>query len=112
MKTTSNIRTTIVTITLALACSCATARPRPPHIHHPHKIVTVASVVVTDQIRHNRMMMVLNYLQHHRHITIKHYAQMMHIDQAAAEAELDALARDYRSIAVVRKGNNKVYVKR
>jgi len=59
-----------------------------------------------------RLEMVLQYFTKHKQLSVNKYAKMTGLSRNAAEDELDAFARDHRSIQSVSKSGRKVYMKR
>jgi len=111
MTTKTYIRTTICALALAFSCSCATAQPRPHRIHHPKKTHVVVTHVVNKQTPNERIAIAMNYLKNHKYLTASRYAKLTRLTKAAAEAELDKMARDFHTIKIAKKGNKKIYVK-
>lgn len=117
MDTTRKLKIAITATAVVLSCGVANAQHWRWHHSHPYHVLTVVpkpavTVHVSNRFtQKERFRMAATYLKSHSYLTIKKYARMTKLPQAAAEAELDAFAADKnKPVTAVIKGKKKVYV--
>ncbi len=117
MKRTATWQISILTLVLAFTYGTLDMqarrkheRPRPPVA----VVVKPAPPVIIDNryTPRERLNMALNYLSNHQYLTVKKYAKLVKLSEAAARAELNMWAANSRNrIAATLRGKDRVYVK-
>lgn len=91
------------------------ARRRPERPRPPVAVVIKPAPPVIIESRYTpreRLNMALNYLSNHQYLTVKKYAKLVKLSEAAARAELNMWAANSRNrIAATLRGKDNVYVK-
>lgn len=108
----------IMMMALAFVCETANAQ-RWRRNYYPRNVVTVVTQpAVTVHVNNRftqkeRLAMAVAYLEKHKYLTVKKYAQMTRLTTATAEAELDAFVADKKKpIMLVVDGRKKLYTKK
>lgn len=117
MKRTATWQISILTLVLAFTYGTLDMqarrkpeRPRPPVA----VVVKPAPPVIIDNhyTPRERLNIALNYLSNHQYLTVKKYAKLVKLSEAAARAELNMWATNSRNrIAATLRGKDKVYVR-
>lgn len=117
MKRTATWQISILTLVLAftygtldLQARRKPERPRPPVavVLKPAPPVIIENCYTPRE----RLNIALNYLSNHQYLTVKKYAKLVKLSEAAARAELNMWAANSRNrIAATFRGKNRVYVR-
>lgn len=117
MKRTATWQISILTLVLAFTYGTLDmqARRKPERPRPPVAVVVKPAPPVIIESRYSpreRLNMALNYLSNHQYLTVKKYAKLVELSEAAARAELNMWAANSRNrIAATFRGKNKVYVR-
>lgn len=117
MKRTATWQISILTLVLAFTYGTLDmqARRKPERPRPPVAVVVKPAPPVIIESRYSpreRLNMALNYLSNHQYLTVKKYAKLVKLSEAAARAELNMWAANSRNrIAATLRGKDKVYVK-
>lgn len=117
MRPTGKLRVAMMAI-IVVVLSCGTANAQRWHRYHRpyHAVAVVSRPAVTVHVSNHftqkeRFRMAMAYLKNHKYLTIKKYAKMTELSNAAAKAELDAFVADKdRPIEAVMRGKKKMYI--
>ena len=115
MRPKEKLRIAITTI-IVIILSCGTANAQRWR-SRPYRVLTVVTRLdVTVHVgnrftQKERFWMAMAYLKNHGYLTVKGYAKMTELSNAAAKAELDAFVADKdRPIEALMRGKKKVYI--
>lgn len=113
--TTWNIGILILALAFTYGTLEVQARRKPERPHPPLAVVIAPTTPVIIDSRYTpreRLNIALNYLSNHQYLTVKKYAKLVRLSEAAARTELNMWVANSRNrIAATLRGKDKVYVK-
>ena len=108
----------IMMVALAFVCETANAQRWRRNYYSRNVVTVVTQPAVTVHVNNRftqkeRLAMAVAYLEKHKYLTVKKYAQMTRLTTATAEVELDAFVADKKKpIMLVVDGRKKLYTKK